>query len=153
MVVEPAPDREVVILRDRVGDPQVTRGLAHVLEVVLERKLEGVHADHHQARILVFLGPGADVGQSAQPIHAGIDPELDEDDAPAQVGSRERLQVESCRGATQRGQFALLRCAYRAVVCVRGIEHTKVSGGEHDGRDGCSARSVRNGVAILIDLT
>ena len=82
VVLECTPDRIVVIDRDRIGDPHVLGGSAHVLEVVLKGELRRVHADHHQSVILVFLGRGADIGKCAQPIDAGVGPEVDEDDFP-----------------------------------------------------------------------
>ena len=63
VVVEGGPDGVVVVGRDRVVDRQVLDGSADVAEVVLEVELGGVDADHHQPVILVFVGPGADIGQ------------------------------------------------------------------------------------------
>ena len=50
------------------------------------RELRRVHADHHQSLVLVLLGPGADIGQRAQPVDAGVGPEIDEHDLAAQAG-------------------------------------------------------------------
>ena len=44
-----------------------------------------MHADHHQAVILVFLRPGADVRQRAQAVDAGIGPEIHQHDLAAQA--------------------------------------------------------------------
>src|ERR1700730_18475956 len=44
--------------------------------------------------ILVLLAPRANVRKSAQPIDAGIGPELDEQDFPAQAVRRQGLRIE-----------------------------------------------------------
>src|SRR5262245_23413602 len=86
LVLEAAPYGIVVVDGDRKSQSHRLCGLAHVIEVFLEAELGRVYADHHQSLILVFLGPGTDVGHRAQPIDAGIGPEIDEDDLSAQVG-------------------------------------------------------------------
>jgi hypothetical protein len=86
LVIERVPDGIVVIDRDRIGDPHVPGGSAHILEVVLKCELRRVDADHHHAVLLVFLGPRADIGQGAQPVDAGVGLEVDEDDFSSQVG-------------------------------------------------------------------
>jgi hypothetical protein len=53
VVGEGAPDRVVVVDRDRVVDPQVFDLSADVVEVVLEVELGRVDANHHQPVILV----------------------------------------------------------------------------------------------------
>ena len=65
LVVEGPPYRIVVIDRDRIIDSHLLRGSAHVLDVFLKCELRRVHADHDESLILVFLGPGADVGKCA----------------------------------------------------------------------------------------
>src|SRR5437763_11598440 len=64
LVLERTPYRMVAIDRDRIIDSHVLRGPANVLDVLLERELGRVHADHHESRILVFLGPRADIRKS-----------------------------------------------------------------------------------------
>ena len=96
----------VVIDRDRIVDPHVLHGPADVVEVFLERELRRVHADHHQSLILVLLGPRADVGKRAQPVDAGVGPELDQDDLSPQAGRRQRRRVEPRGRAAERGQLA-----------------------------------------------
>src|SRR5262249_20094752 len=44
----------------------------------------------------------ADVRKRAEPVDAGVRPEVDEDDLPAEVGGRERRRVEPPRGAIDR---------------------------------------------------
>jgi hypothetical protein len=64
-VVESTPYRIVAIDCNRIIDPHVLRGSTNVIEVSLKGKLGGVHADDHQALILVLLGPRSDVGKLA----------------------------------------------------------------------------------------
>ncbi|MNT83017.1 hypothetical protein D3C72_2228310 [compost metagenome] len=52
-----------------------------------------MHADHDEALILVFFGPGADIGNGADAVDAGIGPEVDEDDLATQLFARERWGV------------------------------------------------------------
>src|SRR2546427_431032 len=59
-VAEGLPDRVVAVERDGILDPHLLRRLADVVDVPLERKLQRVDADHHEALIRVLLGPGAD---------------------------------------------------------------------------------------------
>src|SRR2546425_562664 len=59
------PYRIVVIQRDRIFNHHVLHGSADVVDVFLKSELRCVHADHDQSLILVFPGPGADVGKSA----------------------------------------------------------------------------------------
>src|SRR5579884_227163 len=94
VVRESVPDRIVVIDRDGIRDPHVLSGPAHVLEVVLKGELRRVDADHHHAVLLVFLGPRADIGQGAQPVDAGVGPEVDEDDFSSQADRRAWLRIE-----------------------------------------------------------
>jgi hypothetical protein len=83
--------RVVVVDRDRVIDPHVAHGPADVGRVVREAEFGGVHADHGQAVIGVFLGPGTQVGELAEPVDAGVGPEADQDDLAAQlVGGQRR---------------------------------------------------------------
>ena len=84
VVVERTPDREVVVDHDRVLDAEFADRVAHVVEVVLEAELGRVRADDDEPAVAIPLGPRPDVRQRAQPVHARVRPEVDEDDAPAQ---------------------------------------------------------------------
>jgi hypothetical protein len=103
-VGEGIPDRVVVVDRDRIVDPQVGGGSAEVVEVVLDVELGRMDADDHQAVVLVPLGPGAEVGKLAEPVDAGVGPEVDQDDVAIQVGRRQWRRVEPAGGAGQRRQ-------------------------------------------------
>src|ERR1700680_1603317 len=82
VVAEGLPYGVVVVGRDRVGDPHVLYGLPDVVRVVLEGELGRVHADDYQPVGGVFPGPGAKVGKLAEPVDAGVGPEVGEDDFP-----------------------------------------------------------------------
>jgi hypothetical protein len=93
-VAESAPDPVIAVERDRILDPQVLRGLADVVDVLFERELGRVDADHHKPLVCVLLEPGADIAERAEPVDAGVGPEVDEDDLSAQVVGHGRLRVE-----------------------------------------------------------
>ena len=59
VVVERAPDGEVVVDHDRVADAQIANRAAHVAEVVLEPELGRVHADDDEPVVAIPLGPRA----------------------------------------------------------------------------------------------
>src|SRR5262249_43022352 len=84
LVAETAPYDVLAVDRDRIVDAHVLHGPADVARVLFERELRRVDADHHQALIAIFLVPGADVGHGAAPVDAGVSPEIDEHDLPAQ---------------------------------------------------------------------
>jgi len=107
VVAEGTPYRVVVVDRDRVTDPHVPLGAADVVGVVLERELGCVHADHDQPEAGVFPGPGAEVGELAEPVDAGVGPEAGQDDVPPQPGRRQRRRVEPPRRAAERRQLTL----------------------------------------------
>jgi hypothetical protein len=88
------PDGEVVVEDDRVVDAQLADGAAHVLEVVLEPELRAMHSDDDEPAVAVSLGPSADVRQGPQPVDARVRPDVDEDDAPAQLLGPERFGVQ-----------------------------------------------------------
>ena len=109
VVREGAPDRVVVVERDRILDLEVARGRDDVVDVVLESELRRMYPDDGQAGIRVFRRPGPDVGKRAEPVDAGVGPEVDEDDAPAEPLRRQRLGVEPPGRAVERCQVALDR--------------------------------------------
>ena len=101
VVVERRPDRVVVVNCDRVVDRAVPRCLAHPVDLVLERELGRVDADHDEAVVAVGPRPGADVWLGAQPVNAGQGPEVDENDLAAQPGGAERPGVQPLSGAAE----------------------------------------------------
>ena len=68
-----------------------------------------MHADHDQAVVAVGLRPGANIGDRAQAVDAGIGPEADHDDLAAQPLRRQRRRVQPFHRARQRRQRALDR--------------------------------------------
>src|SRR5262245_25660403 len=80
LVPESAPYDVVIIDRDRVINVHVFDRSAHIVQILLKSELRRVDSDHHQSLILVFLRPRAHVRKRAQPVDAGVSPEIDEDD-------------------------------------------------------------------------
>ena len=101
------PDGEVVVDDDRVVDAQLAGRMTHVVEVVLEAELGAVHADDDEPAVAVPLGPRSDVRQRPQPVDARVRPDVDEDDAPAQLLGRERLGVQPDGRAVERREVAV----------------------------------------------
>ena len=75
VVVEGTPDCVVAVDRDRVFDLQLPHRATDVVDVSFEGELRCVHADGDEI-LPVLLRPGTDVRERAQPVDAGIRPEL-----------------------------------------------------------------------------
>ena len=103
MVVECTPDAEVVVLGDRPIDLEPAQRVAHVVDVVLEAELGRMGTDYHQTLIAVLGRPRTDIGQRAQPVDAGVGPEIDQDDLAAQALHSQRLGVQP-RGGPGEGR-------------------------------------------------
>ena len=117
VVLEGSPYRMLIVHRDRVIDPHLLHGPANVVDVLLERELRRMDADHHQSLILVFLGPRADIGSCPQPVDAGVGPEIDEDDFSAQSRRRQGRRIQPLVRALKRSQLGLTsRAAKRKPV-------------------------------------
>src|SRR5262245_28037824 len=89
LVPEGTPNDMIVVDRDRMVDLHVLHGPANVAYGLLEFELGRMDSDDYQSMVLVFLGPSADIGQRAPPIDAGISPEIDQHDVPAQGRRRQ----------------------------------------------------------------
>src|SRR5262249_31313641 len=109
LVLEGAPDGVIAVDRDRIADPHVPDRAADVVDVLLERELGSMDADDGQPPVLVLLGPGSDIGKRAQPVDAGVGPDVDDDDVAAQTRRRQRLRIEPSGRARERGQVAFDR--------------------------------------------
>ena len=103
MVVERAPDRVVVVERDRVVDLPLVRRLPHAVDLVLERELRRVDPDHDQAVIPVGPRPGTYVRLRAQPVDARERPEVHENDVAAQLVWAQRLRPQPLGRPAERG--------------------------------------------------
>src|SRR2546421_4615164 len=106
-VAESTPDRIVAVERDRIPDPHVLCGLAHVVDVALERELGRVDANNDQPPVAVLLGPRADVSQRAEPVDAGVRPEIDDNDLLTDVRRGERRRIEPTGRPVETGQVTL----------------------------------------------
>src|SRR2546430_4910584 len=82
-IVESAPDRVVAVDRNWIIDAHLFRGTPNVVDVLFKRELRRVHTDHDESLIFVFLAPRAEVRECAEPVDAGVGPEVDENDLPA----------------------------------------------------------------------
>src|SRR3984893_6796522 len=102
LILKGAPYDLVVVDRDRVIEPHVLLGPANVVYVLFKCELRCMDADHHQSLITVFLVPGAYIGKCAQPVDAGVGPEIDEDDFSAQSRRSQRRRIEPLVRALKR---------------------------------------------------
>src|SRR3712207_3368024 len=68
-----------------------------------------MHAARGQSLDREVRGPGADVGQRAQPVDAGVGPEVDEDDPAPQPLGREGFGIQPAGRPRERRQLALYR--------------------------------------------
>jgi len=108
-VAKGIPDHVVVVDHDRIIDPKVRDGSADVVLVAFDVELGRVDAEYHQPVALVLLSPGTHVGKLAEPVDAGVGPEVDQDDSAAQTGRCERRRVQPASGARERRQLPLER--------------------------------------------
>ena len=135
------PYRKVVIDGDGIVDAHALGGAAHVIDVVLERKLGSVHADHHQPLILVFLGPGANIGQRAQPVDARIRPDVEHDHLSAEPIRRQGRRIQPRGRSVKRGDFTFdgqSNCCRRlrhVLVLSENLERCRDRAREHRGED------------------
>jgi hypothetical protein len=106
-VGERLPDRVVAVECDGILDGHVLHRLPHIVNVAFKRELWSVDADHDQPLILVFLGPRAYKGECAEPVDAGIGPEVDENDLPLQIRRAERGRVEPTESPVETREVTL----------------------------------------------
>ena len=103
LVVEGFPDRHVVVECDGILDVELLDRRAHVLDVLFERELRRMHAEHDETRVLVVAIPGIHVRHRAQAVDARVRPEIDDHDLAAQALGREWLAVEPAGGPVSGG--------------------------------------------------
>ena len=76
----------VALLREWLSTPfEIDYRIVPDEQKIIEGELRRMHADHEETLILVFLGPGLDIGDRAQAIDAGVGPEIDQHDLTAQT--------------------------------------------------------------------
>src|SRR5262249_46983432 len=75
----------------------VLRGLPDIVDVALERELRRVDADDDQPLLCVLLRPRPDERERPEPVDAGVRPEVDEHDLPAQALRGQGRRVEPTR--------------------------------------------------------
>ncbi len=90
VIAEGLPCRKIVVECDRIGEPVVADPTIDVLGARPELELGRVHADHDQAAVGVVAVPRLDIGRGADPVDAGVLPEIDQDDLATQRVGRER---------------------------------------------------------------
>src|SRR5262245_38494397 len=82
VVLERAPNRVFVVDRDGILDTHRLHRATDVLGVLLELELRRVHADYDEPLVAILLCPSANIRCGAQPVDAGVGPEVDEHDLP-----------------------------------------------------------------------
>jgi len=120
LISEATPDPKVVIHRNWVVHPEVLHAPAGIGELPFKLELGRVHANHDQSLIPIFLSPGTDVGNRADPVDTGIGPELDQHDFSPQALRRQWRGVDPFGGFAERSQLrGSGRCAHG------GDQHTR----------------------------
>src|SRR6185369_12983013 len=93
-------------------------------QVLFKRELRRMHADHDQTLVPVFFGPGADIRQRAQPVDAGVSPEIDEDDLSTQRGCVQWWRIDPLICSIERGQRGLTGNCWRLISMEEGQLNT-----------------------------
>ena len=121
-VGEGAPHPVVAVERKRVLDSHVLRGPAHVVNFALERELRRMDADDDEPEVAVFRGPRAHKSQRAEPVDAGVCPEIDENDPPTQLRWSERRGIQPAGRAVETREVTLDGQRGRAWMAARAEE-------------------------------
>src|SRR5208282_4695200 len=117
-VVVGVPRPLVVVLYDRVANAELFDRVLDIAGFLLEGELGRLHADDRQSVLAVGRVPRLQVGQRAYAVDAGVGPEVDQHDPPAQPGERQRpaarrvepvLGVREFRRRAEVGQFHRVR--------------------------------------------
>jgi len=103
VVVERAPDPVVAVERDRVVDVHVLRRLPDAVDLVLERELRGVDADHDQSVISIRARQARTDGSvRSQLMHVNVQKSTTTD-VTAELGGAKWLGVEPLGRPAERG--------------------------------------------------
>jgi hypothetical protein len=145
LVAEGLPGGVVVVLRDRVLDAQFPDRVLDVFRGLLVGEFGRVHADHHQAAVLVLGMPVLHVGKVVQAVDAGVGPEVDEHHLAAQLLQLQRLGVEPLLDIPELGRRLLP--GHRDVAALRraGEGEGGERGREGDGEEGSGGTDVHDG--------
>src|SRR5207302_159395 len=92
------PDREVVVLHDRVLDAQLAHRIDDLVERLLPAELGTVHADDGQALRRVLAVPVPQLRDHVFAVVSAERPELDGDDAAAEALDAQRCAVDPLAG-------------------------------------------------------
>jgi hypothetical protein len=84
--MERSPDGMIAVDRNWKRNAYFLCELANIVQVLFEDELRGMHAYDDQPLVPVFLSPRANISELTAPVNAGVSPELDQDNFPAQVG-------------------------------------------------------------------
>ena len=102
---------EVVVLDDRVVDAELLDRAANVAGFAFERELGRLNADDHEPFGVVLALPSLEVGQRTNAVDAGVGPEVEQHDVPAQAGDCQGTitgRVEPSVVARRRRDFKLV---------------------------------------------
>jgi hypothetical protein len=91
LVLEGAPDCVLAVDRNGVLDFHLPYRTTDVVDVAFERELGGMYPNHE--RFPVLARPGANIWQRAQPVDAGVGPEVDETTLPARLDDVRRGEL------------------------------------------------------------
>jgi hypothetical protein len=78
-----------------------------VVDVALEPELRRVDPEHRQPEVAILRLPGLQIRRRAQPVDAGVGPEVDGDDPAAESVGCQRLGVEPASRTVEGGKMPL----------------------------------------------
>src|SRR5829696_5515229 len=104
-VLESPPYDMLIVHCDRITDVHFLQGPAHVAHILFKGELRRMDADHYQPLIFVLVGPGADIRKLPQPVDAGVGPEIDQDDLPAQSLRRQGWRIQPLVRTLERSEL------------------------------------------------
>src|SRR5207247_5950960 len=91
---EPGPDREVVVLHDRVAHAEPLRRVDDLRVRLLPEELRAVDTDDGEPQRRVPFVPRPQLRDHVAAVDSAVRPELDEDDAGAQAWHRQGVAVD-----------------------------------------------------------
>src|SRR4030095_10301356 len=88
------PDREIVVLHDRILDSELLRGVHHLAVRLFPEKLRRVHSDDREPFLLVTLVPAPQLRDNVLAVDSAVRPELHHHDPAAQARRGQGLAVD-----------------------------------------------------------